>query len=46
VFGWGATVMFWESGLRRSFARRLRWVLAPLSLFIGLLLVYRGWSHF
>lgn len=46
VFGWGATVMFWESGLRRSFAHRLRWVLAPLSLLIGLLLVHRAWSHF
>jgi len=46
ILGWGAAIAFWESGLRRSFAHRLRWVLAPLALLIGLLLVRQGWRHF
>lgn len=45
ILGWGATVAFWESGLRRSFSHRLRWLLAPAALLIGLLLLRQAWRN-
>ena len=46
VLGWGFSVLLWEGGAKLSFTQWTKWVLAPLALVLGLLLVRQAWLSF
>ena len=46
VLGWGLSVALWESGASISLLLRSKWVLAPLALAFGLLVLRQAWRNY
>lgn len=46
VLGWGLSVALWESGAGLPLLRKAKWVIAPLALFLGLLVVRQAWRNY
>jgi hypothetical protein len=46
LLAWSTSVMLWEVGARPGALSWLRWILAPLALFLGIILLRQGWNAF
>lgn len=46
LLAWGTSVFLWEAGIRPGFLGWVRWVLAPLALAVGVMLLRQAWSAF
>jgi hypothetical protein len=46
ILAWGASVFLWEIGARSNLAVWIRWLLAPVALTVGALLLILSWRAF
>ncbi len=46
VLGWGFSILLWETRVGLSFLRIAKWILSPLALWFGLVLLFIAWRNF